>query len=385
MQPVIKLKKISILFLLLLGFLSGKAQLDNSFLYTPETDSMVSKNARFGFIIDNMNYVRNTEYHTVIEAGATWAGTQIWPQGVFRFTPNLTFKGGAFLQKDFGNNKFRTLIPTYTVSYTKKNLKVNFGTLDGGLDHNLIEPLYAIENNIDRRIENGLQFKGQKNRLKFDVWVDWRTMIYRTSNFQEQFTVGISSKYFLVNKPDFSWSVPLQITGHHKGGEIYTYPHDNISTRFNIAVGTQITKNMQGAALDKVEFSAYQLFYEDLSPTKSDSFIDGNGTYVNLLLQKNHFGVMLNYLETFQFMSPMGEPLYLSNNRSGNGDYLQYRKMAMLRLLYNLELAKNCYLVARMTNVYDFSENEYNNAIEIYLKINIGNKPGNLISLYQPK
>lgn len=79
----------------------------------------------------------------------------------------------VFLQKDFGNNKFRTVIPTYTISYTNSNVKVNFGTLDGSLEHKLIEPMYAIENFIDKRIENGLQIKGKYKRLTYDQWIDW--------------------------------------------------------------------------------------------------------------------------------------------------------------------------------------------------------------------
>ena len=159
------MKNLLFLFTFLLISLHSYSQLDNSYLFNANSDSLISPSSKFGFLIDNVNYIRDTEYHSDIEQGATWAGTQIWPSAVYRYNQNISFKGGIFLQKDFGNNKFRTVIPTYTISYTNSNVKVNFGTLDGSLEHKLIEPMYAIENFIDKRIENGLQIKGKYKRL----------------------------------------------------------------------------------------------------------------------------------------------------------------------------------------------------------------------------
>ena len=370
--PTYHLKKFLLIFsLLIVGFISH-SQLNNSLLVNANSDSLIPRGSKFGFFIDNVNYIRNTEYHSEIEQGATWAGTQIWPQAIYRFNDNIHFKAGLFLQKDLGNNKFRPVIPTYTVSYTKKNLKINFGTIEGSLDHNLIEPLYAMENFIDKRIENGLQIKGRFSRLVYDTWIDWEKMIYRTSKSPEQFTVGISTDLKIIEKPNINLSFPVQITVRHQGGEIYSQPHTNIKSQFNFAYGTHLTKKMPGKIIDKIDIQGYLTFYEDIAPSKADSFIDGTGQYFAITLSHKFFGVMLNYWDAHQFVAPLGEPLYVSKSRITEGNYLQYRKMVMCRIMYEMPLWNKFGLVARINNIYDLSEKEYDQVIEMYLKFNIG-------------
>ena len=366
------MKKFLSLLYLLSGAFYGHSQINNSLLFSADSDSLIDKKAKFGFLVDNVNYVRNTEYHSEIEHGATWAGTQIWPQIVFRYNEHLIFKGGVFLQKDFGNNKFRTPLPTYTLTYTRNRLKVNFGTLDGSLDHKLIEPLYAMENYIDKRMENGFQVKGNFRYLGFDTWVDWEKMIYRDSRSPEKFTAGLSADLKLINKPRVSWTFPVQTLIKHQGGEIYAPPHSNIKTQFNLACGTRFTRKMPGRVIDKVDFQGFLTFYEDLAPTKADSFFDGSGQFVALTLYHQYFGVMLNYWDAHQYIAPLGEPLFVSKSRAEEGVYRQYQKMVMLRLTYEMPLWKNCALVARMNNIYNLSEKKYDNVIEAYFKFNIG-------------
>lgn len=348
------------------------SQLNNTLLYSANPDSLIDKDAKFGFFINNLNYIRNTEYHSTIDQGATWAGTQIWPQGIYRHNDKLSFKLGVFIQKDFGNNKFRTLIPTYTLTYKIKNLMVNFGTLEGSLDHNLIEPLYAIENFIDNRIENGLQFKGKTWRIQYDLWLDWEKMIYRTSTTQEQFTAGVSTNLKIIEKENFKISFPIQLTGRHRGGEIYAQPHNNIKSQLDFAYGIHVLKNRPKKFIDNIDFQGYLTFYEDLSPSKADSFRDGTGAYLALTLKKKNWAIMLNYYDAFQYISPVGEPMLTSKSREYPGNYLQYRKLAMFRIFYEVPLWQNSALVVRINNMFDLTEKSYNNVFEAYFKFNIG-------------
>jgi hypothetical protein len=354
----------------LVGFL-GHSQLNNSSLFNIHSDSLRYNKQGWAFSFDNLNYIRNTEYHSDIEQGATWAGSQFWPSLNYQYNKNFHIKAGVFIQKDIGNSSFRTLIPTYTVCYTKKNLKVNFGTLDGSLDHKLIEPLYAMENFIDKRIENGIQVKGKFKRLTFDQWLDWEKMIYRTSKSQEMFTVGFSGNVKLIDKENTKLKVPIQMVGRHLGGEIYAQPHGNIKTQFNFAYGLHLTKKLTNQLIDKIDFQGYATFYEDIAPSKADSFLDGTGQYLALTFYHKYFGVMLNYWDAHQYISPLGEPYYVSKSREFPGDYRQYRKMYMLRLLYERKINDNFSLVARLNNIYDLSEKAYNNSVEVFFRFKI--------------
>jgi hypothetical protein len=80
---------------------------------------------------------------------------------------------------------------------------------------------------------------------------------------------------------------------------------------------------------------------------------------------------MLNYWDAHQYISPLGEPYYVSKSREYIGDYRQYRKMWMLRLMYERKINDNFAIVARLNNIYDVSEKEYNNSIEFFLRFNI--------------
>lgn len=371
MPTFLYLKKLLIFSLCFLVVETGFAQLNNSFLYSTDPDSLFAPKVKFGLYVDNVNYLRNTEYHSVIEHGATWAGTQIWPQAFYRYNRFLSFRAGVFLQKDFGNHQFRTLIPTYTLTYTQKRLKVNFGTLDGSLDHQLIEPLYAMENFIDKRIENGLQVLGQSRRLKYDVWIDWEKMIYRNSTSPERFTAGVSSKIKLLRNEHLRVNIPVQMTLRHQGGEIYLGEHSNIQTQMNLAYGLQVKSKMPGNWIDELDFQGFLTFYEDLAPSKTDSFWDGSGQYVSLRLSHKNLGIMLNYLDAHQYIAPLGEPLYVSKSRARYGDYLQYRKMYMARLMYEMRKWEHFTLVARVNNIYDVSEKAFHNVVEMYAKIDL--------------
>ena len=346
-------------------------QIDNSNLYSLNTDSILNPNTSIGFVLENTNYLKNTEYKSNIEQGATWAGSQFHPQLLLKTKKFFSFKAGIFIQKDLGNNSFRTLIPTYTLTYTAKNTKVNFGTLEGSLDHSLIEPFYAIENYIDKRIENGIQIKGKYKKWTFDNWVDWEKMIYRTSKTQEVFTAGISSNLALINKDYFKFNIPVQILARHHGGEIYSQPHLPIQSQFDFAYGTSL-KFINNNKKDYLKLDIFFTFYEDISPTKVDSFFDGTGQFFTLSYKKNNVIVMLNYWDAHQFISPLAEPIMLSKSREYPGDYIQYRKMAMLRLFYEISSNNKWSFVARVNNIYDFSEKSYSNSVDMFFKYNFG-------------
>ncbi|NUM32150.1 MAG: hypothetical protein HUU47_07475 [Bacteroidetes bacterium] len=348
------------------------SQIDNSNLFSANTDSILKPQTVIGFVFENTNYLKNTEYKSNIEQGATWAGSQFHPQIVLKDKNKFSFKAGIFIQKDFGNNSFRNLIPTYTFSYATNNIKVNFGTLEGSLDHNLIEPIYAIENYIDKRIENGLQFKGKYKKLTFDNWIDWEKMIYRTSKTQEIFTTGFCNTLNIFNNDNFKLNVPVQIIARHHGGEIYAYPHVPIKTQFDFAYGTSFKFLSPKNKKNYLKLDVFFTFYEDLSPTKADSFFDGTGQFITLSYKKNNTTIMINYWDAHQYISPLAEPILVSKSREYPGIYIQYRKMAMFRLFYEIKKKNTWALVARVNNIYDFSEKSYNNSVDVFFKYNFG-------------
>jgi hypothetical protein len=57
------------------------------------------------------------------------------------------------LHKDFGNAGLYDAQPLFSVKFNKKYLTLIFGSLEGNLQHNYIEPLFNVERKITSPIE----------------------------------------------------------------------------------------------------------------------------------------------------------------------------------------------------------------------------------------
>lgn len=158
----------------------------------------------------------------------------------------------------------------------------------------------------------------------------------------------------------------------HEGGEIYQGPHKAIKSQYNFVYGTRFTKTRPGKVIYKIDLQGYLTFYEDGAPSKADSFRDGTGNYLALSLHAKNIGVMFNYWDAHQFISPLGDPLFLCRSEKYPGDYYQYQKMAMIRFMYEATLLDNFRLVARLNNIYNIHEKTIDNVVEVYFKYNFG-------------
>jgi hypothetical protein len=74
---------------------------------------------------------------------------------VYYANPNLAVTLGAYLRKDFGNEGIYDAEPLFSIKYHKRNLTLVFGSLEGNIQHNYIEPLYDVERKVTTPIEYG--------------------------------------------------------------------------------------------------------------------------------------------------------------------------------------------------------------------------------------
>lgn len=346
---------------------SLKAQLNNA-AFQQSFWNEASGKTPWGLTFDNLNFVRNTEYQSHITAGRTLLGTQLLPAITFRAFDSVQLTAGVFIQQEAGNNKPSQLLPVYSVQIRQNNHLFIFGTLQGNLNHKLIEPLYAFDRVITNRIESGLQHIYNSRRINSDIWVDWEKMIYPGSKFREEFTAGWSGSLHIIDKPGFKWSFPIQTTVHHRGGEIDVSGLP-VETQFNFAYGTKMRFTPSDSLLKYIELQGYLTYYEDLSRMPADSFIDGLGQYVSLLFQGKNLGLMFNYWDSHQFQSVMGDQIFQSLSQRNPAIYTaSYRKMVQARLLYEKELYPNFFLIGRFNYMYDFRQPSRDMVMEIYLK-----------------
>ncbi|MCH8318146.1 MAG: hypothetical protein IIA88_06570, partial [Bacteroidetes bacterium] len=316
-------------FLLILFFNYTPAQLDNSAFYdeitiAPETE----KKLYLG--INNLNFAKNNEYFNKIADGYTLFGFQLNPKLIYYPSDNVRIDGGIFLWKDFGNERFSQIAPTFTITIKKNDLRFLFGNLTGSLNHRLIEPIYDFEKIMVDRLEHGAQLILKKNWLYLDAWIDWEKMIYRDSPFREEVSGGLSTNLILFNKQDsntnegiasasprnksLTFEIPFQFFAYHKGGQIDADTTPLLSV-YNTAVGFSVDKRFGSKVFHGLRTDNYFVYYKDFSLTKRQAFNEGIGFYLNLALKTKFLTLMVSYWQGEGYIAEYGGKLFPSVSR----------------------------------------------------------------------
>jgi hypothetical protein len=287
------------------------AQLNNSAFTFHDTLQPAQEN-RLNLSLHTFNFFKNNEYFNDIVPGYTFFGYQLHPELTYQPSAHVKLRAGVFAWKDFGNRSYTRIEPTFSLKYQKDSFALIFGTLEGALTHQLIEPLLDFERIINNRQENGLQFLYHKKRIRADLWVDWLRMIYKDSPFQEEISVGFSGAFTWIRKDNFVLESPLQIQMFHRGGQIGKYAN-NLTNWFNGAIGIS-SQHVLGSTTNirKIRMDAYATWFQDFSSRKVNIYEYGSGVYLNMALESKWLEIMASYWQANRFRSWQGGNLYQS-------------------------------------------------------------------------
>jgi hypothetical protein len=353
------------------------SQIDNKALYNPikmdEKDS-----SKIMLSIKNQNILIDNEYFGKIATGYTLFGSQLNPEIAYMPNKYLKIQGGIFLQKDYGNPDYSIVAPTLSLKLQKNGYSFIFGNLEGCLSHQLIQPIFNYERIYTYPLENGLQFKVDKKKFWFDMWIDWEQQEYQSSNYKEHIGAGMSSKITLYNHNDvFKIILPVQGYVYHNGGQL-DVDSLHLITLLNYAAGLTFDFDLSkysgfitgirsdnyfagfhnGSAAQN-EFPYYTTFrdpyyYNNINhfPTPINS---GYGTYLNLTItSKYHVSLMASYWGGNNFVAGHGGVLYQSVSSEAGVNYMQTsRNLIFLRALYLYEILPDLYLDIRFEPEYD--------------------------------
>jgi hypothetical protein len=341
------MKRAVLLFVFQLITLCTFAQFDNTALNNIiRPDSLTSGELHFNFY--NLNFVRNYEYTNKFHDGYTIFGTQLEPQLVYFANANLAITAGAFIRKDFGSNGIYDAKPLFSLKYTKRDLTLVFGSLEGSLNHGYIEPLYDFERKLTNPVEYGTQLLVEKEKFKLDAWIAWQHMIYPGDAAKEEILGGLSTESTLTEGGGWKLSIPAQFLAFHQGGQIDDLKSVPISTLFNGATGFKLRKAL-GGRVSSIYTNNYLAVYKDFSPTKRRAYQGGFGLWLNAGMD-THFGSFLaSYWKGNKFITIKGMPLYESvSTIYNNTGYTQSsRNIISLRYAYQKELIPDLYLDVR--------------------------------------
>jgi len=339
-------KTLLLLFLVLIGHIAS-AQFDNSAIENRiRPDSSATGEVHFNFY--NLNFVRNYEYTNKFHDGYTLYGTQLQPELVYYAHPNLAITAGAFIRKDYGHNGVYDAKPLFNLKYHKRNLTLVFGSLEGGVQHNYIEPLYDFERQLTNPVEYGTQLLVEREKFKLDAWIAWQHQIYVGDNEKEEIVGGLSTTSTLSDENGWKLSLPAQFLVFHQGGQIDVLKSIPISTLFNGATGLKLHKTIN-RNVRELYTDNYVALYKDFSPDKRRAFSGGFGLWLNAGAVTKFGSVVASYWKGNNFISIKGMPLYesVSNNLYDKGYTQSDRSIVSLRYAYQKELIPHLYLDVR--------------------------------------
>ncbi|WP_375562132.1 hypothetical protein ACE193_06165 [Bernardetia sp. OM2101] len=384
-----KLFLASFIVLSLLPFL-GFAQLDNRSFYPKKefysfSDSSLalsqnSNQRQLNLEIAYFGFFRNREFFETIADGYTLFGSQFLSKLSYSVDTTLKISAGVFLRKDFGsehnNSHFNQIQPYFQFLYKKDKHQFVFGNLEGNLQHNLIEPLFNFENIINRRLENGVQYKYISKNTSLDTWIDWVTMIYPYSDFDEELHFGLNVERNIFTYKKWKSAIPIQLTAIHKGGQINT-TNNPLVTIFNAAIGNKTTyyfdnNEKKNSYLKYIRTHLYGVFFIDNSSVPSFTFESGMGIYANLEFATKKHQFMFSYWRGQDFVAPLGGDIYSSTSRifDPNAENEPLRSLLILRILTNFSipnLAKDdAKIVFRVTPYYNLGTQEFNFSTGLY-------------------
>jgi hypothetical protein len=326
---------------------SVNAQFNNETIYNRirPNDSL---NKELHFNLYNFNYVRNYEYSNKFHDGYTLYGTQLEPQLVYFANPNLAITAGTYLRKDFGNEGVYDAKPLFNIKYHKKDLTLVFGSLEGNIQHNYIEPIYNFERKITTPIEYGTQLLVDKEDFKLDGWIAWQKMIYRGEAAKEEIVGGLSTETTLLKAGRWKLTIPAQFLAYHQGGQIDVLKDIPLTTLFNGATGFKLHKAV-GLNVKEVFTDNYVAVYKDFSPTKTRAYQGGFGLWLNAGVATKWGTLVASYWKGNKFLTIKGMPLYqsVSENLYDEGYRESSTSILALRYAYQKELVPNLYLDVR--------------------------------------
>ncbi len=365
----------------LLFLCSANAQVDYPVFKQKQVISAEDSN-KLSLNIYSLSYLHNTEYFSDIPLSGTLFGYQLMPE--LQYQPNARFviKAGLYAQKDFGRSEYRSLMPTFSVKYQAKESSFILGNLEGNINHNFVDPIYDDKLIMNEKLENGFQFFVDTKRYKHDFYINWRRAIYLGDPFKEEFDVGYTSFFNLIDKEDFKLTVPLQMLYSHKGGQIDVM-NEPLTSLVNNGIGVSMEVHLGNDFFRNIIFDNHYLNYRDISGNKRQLFNQGNAWLSHLLLKFKYFDVDFRYWNGNGFINPRGNSLFSSVSEKYPGLTEKHRELLVTSFIYNHRIFNGADFNFRFNPYYDFHAKQMEYSFEMYLSYRLNVLLGKINNSYK--
>lgn len=362
-------------------------------LFTDNYDLKTKSVNTLALSIENISFLKNNETDGDLMQGYTLPGFRINPRLIYKPSQIVSLEGGAAMLKFWGMDKYPNyayrnmpewqiddyqtgfhLIPFFRVQIQPvREINIVLGTLYGGDNHKLVEPLYNPELNITADPETGAQLLYDSRIAHLDTWVNWEIFTLKNDVHNEVMNCGASWAIHITDpESSLSLDIPLQAIITHHGGEIDTM--SSISTVINAAAGINTRFKPNSKWLRLIEFSLMRA--GSLDPNAEQQ---GKAIYASLTAGIWNLNVKLALWRSRNFVNLFGSPVFGNVSTAHEGYPLSPNTMYNPRIRYekafepgiHLGAEVECFFNPAMPAYYDPSKYlSFNFSTGIYIRIN---------------
>lgn len=340
--------------------------------------------------LESISFFRNNEFESRQADGYSLPG--FWVQPKLTYMPlrqiklelglqALVFNGAKrypnYVYHDIsiwkGNQytKGAHVLPWFRAQADFRHLSIVLGSIYGGQNHGLIEPLFNPETNLSQDPEMGLQLLWDRPHLHADIWLNWQSYIFREDTHQEAFTVGTNWRV-LFNSPEshLHWFLPVQLVAQHRGGE-QNIEHHRVETIWNGSVGVGTQWNVNKRVLKTLTAEANgMLAYQQTG--KLWPFKSGAAGHTAVRLGLWHFletGVSY-FIAPRHFVSLYGNHFYSTLSKEGADFGRLHTAAAHVRFHHTFARGYTLGADAEAYQTWQAKESAFNFSFGIYLRVN---------------
>jgi len=310
-------------------------------------------------------FLKNNEYFNPIHPGETIFGFRSIAAGHFLLkSNNARLTTGVMFQHEYGEQRTKVL-PVFTLSlFSKKNWHYHFGSIVSGTRHGMLDAMYSYENALKQPLEYGIQARKSSKTMFFDGWIEWRQKLNPETARREMIVAGANLDRQLIDLGALKFSIPIQFTIVHLGGQVVQNPMP-IATRMNAAAGLKLQSADTGFLLE-----SWYLQSLDNSPNPSQPWVNGWASMSNLRFRfARHHQLALTWWYAREFSTTVGSPVFGNVNNDYVYAHAQTRQLAMMRYVFARPIiGDNIWLDVRVEPFYDFGASKLEFSHGLFIK-----------------
>lgn len=328
-------------------------------------DSILTKSLNFR--MKSTGYFKNNEYKNAFVTGASLIGIYFDPLLEYHPDEKTTIRAGAHLLKYQGEDTFDRKVPVLTLQYdATPHFSLIFGTINGTVNHGLIEPVMDFEKYLTDNYENGLQLLWNYTQFRSDVWLNWEQFLKPGDPFQEHFTAGSNSSILLLETKNFRITTPFSTVFRHKGGETDA-TNLPASTQLNLVEGLRLSWTFVDNFVKSAALTQNYVEFLEINPGDYVTIPYGHGSYTRAFIDTKIGSFEAGYWKSNNFVSPHGMPVFQSVSQKDPAYLQSFREMLVLKYQFELNLTDYLKFALRIEPYYLYDTHRLDHSWSLYM------------------